>query len=153
QFGGNPQPRCNLVCHEPTGAGQDDAISAQRCETFQLTEGERSHWNTLTRTQQKLQCLETPGCVIEDFFAGHHRHAISHRRDIAIWGSDVPPAAATLMRMRGAADAPVVALPPVELIVLALVARHSPVAYLVVREPGRRKQVVHDRVLVSLIVV
>ena len=103
--------------------------------------------------QAQLQCLDAAFLVGEDLLGRHRRRARRDGPDVALGGAHVPPPAAVRVRMGGATDAPVVALLPVQLVVAALVAGPGPVGDLVVGQPRRGQRVVHDRVLVSLVVV
>src|SRR5207248_1373404 len=88
--------------------------------------------------ERQRQSLLPAGGVVEVLLPCDRRLAGVDGRDVALGGTHVPPPAARLVGMGGAADAPVVALLPIEQVVPALPPRPGPVGDLVGLEAGPR---------------
>ena len=88
--------------------------------------------------QRQRQRLEPPRRVVEHLLAGHGRGVGVHQGDVAVRGAHVPPPPTLPVRVGRRADAPVVALVPVEPVVAAPVSWSGPVGDLLppVAGPG-----------------
>src|SRR4051812_4663010 len=139
------ESRSYIGGNEPAVSGEHDAIllppdESRRRELLDHRCGGGRDRRAAPRAQGEGTGLFRPRRRLELLRTGDGGRSALDGGDVALRRAHVPPAPARVVPVRGAADAEVLALAPIEKVVAALFAGARPVRHLVPLEAGRAEQ-------------